>query len=128
MVRGGNLYLAAGALRRGGATGYYWANTALDSDPNALYLDFNSTNVLPSRTNDRWLGFMVWALRYLFVFVSDRKAVPTIVAVRRDDVSAIEMEGVRIELRWVGSASPVVAKAARAPQRASSHIHVPATS
>ena len=70
--------MAAGALRRGGATGYYWANTALDSDPNALYLDFNSTNVLPSRTNDRWLGFMVWALRYLFVFVSDRKAVPTI--------------------------------------------------
>ena len=59
---------------------------------------------------------------------TDHKAVPTIVAVRRDDVSAIEMEGVRIELRWVGSASPVVAKAARAPQRASSHIHVPATS
>ena len=60
--------------------------------------------------------------------VLDRNAVPTIVAARRDDVSAIEIEVVRIELRWVDSASPVVATDARVPQRASSHIHVPATS
>ena len=61
-------------------------------------------------------------------FVSDRKAVPTIVVVRRDDVSAMEIEVVRIELRLVGADSPVVAIDARGPQRASSHIHVPATS
>ena len=58
----------------------------------------------------------------------DRKATPTSVVVRRDDVSVIEIEEVRIELRLVGADSPVVSIAARAPQRASSHSHGPATS
>ena len=58
----------------------------------------------------------------------DRKATPTSVVVRRDDVSVIEIEEVRIERRRVGADSPVVSIAARAPQRASSHSHGPATS
>ena len=58
----------------------------------------------------------------------DRKAAPTIAVARRVDASAIEMEDVRIERRLVGVDSPVEATVARVPQRASSHIHGPATS
>lgn len=58
----------------------------------------------------------------------DRKARPTIEVARREDVSTIEIEAVRIELRLVGADSPVDAIVARVPQRASSHNHVPATS
>ena len=58
----------------------------------------------------------------------DRKAIPTIDVVRREDASAIDNEVVRRELRRVGADSPVVASAVRAPQRASSHSHDPATS
>ena len=58
----------------------------------------------------------------------DRKAEPTTGVVRREDDNAIEIEVVRIELRRVGADSPVVASVARAPQRASSHSHDPATS
>ena len=86
------------------------------------FLYYSNSYVYPVNDSMRWSGFTVCPVWL------DRKAVPTIVAVRRGDVSAIEIEVVRIELRLVGGTIPVVASAARGPQRASSHIHEPATS
>ena len=61
-------------------------------------------------------------------YYSARKAVPTIAVDRRVDVSAIEIEVVRIELRLVGADSPVDAILARGPQGATLKIRIPATS
>ena len=58
----------------------------------------------------------------------DRKAIPTIDVVRREDDNAIEIEVVCIELRLVGADSPVDAILARGPQGATLKIRIPATS
>lgn len=58
----------------------------------------------------------------------DRKAVPATIAVRRVDVSAIEIEAVCIELRGRGGTRPVDATEACVSQRANSHTDKPATS
>lgn len=48
-----------GSLRLAGYNGYYWATTAYPSELYAYNLDFNSTNVFPSYSSDRWYGFTV---------------------------------------------------------------------
>ncbi len=63
-----------------------------------------------------------------FQKVPDRKASPASAVVRRVDASTNEIEVVRIEQRCIGGRRPVVASAARMPQRASRYIDLPATS
>ncbi len=127
------MVIGTGSLKVAGLNSYYWLATAYPSVLNAYILYFDQGIVLPSRFEHHLYGFTVQRKDLKIKLKGwgtdlDRKAVPTIVAVRRGDVSAIEIEVVRIELRLVGGTIPVVASAARGPQRASSHIHEPATS
>ena len=104
-------------MRNVGYGGYNWTSTAYPSSNQYIYYtNFSNDYVYPSAYYNRFYGF------------TDRKAAPTTVAVRREDVSAIEIEAVRRELRRVGADSPVVAIVARVPQRTKIHIYIPATS
>lgn len=51
--------MTAGSLRSADANGYYWHSTAHASLHYAYSLVFNDISIFPSRSNDRWLGFMV---------------------------------------------------------------------
>lgn len=43
--------------------GYYWSSTPHIETTHAYYLNFNSSAVSPSYSNDRWLGFPVRLVR-----------------------------------------------------------------
>ncbi len=66
-VRGGVVHLDTGSLRYAGHSRYWSATTY----PNATYaygLDFNSTNVLPSGYNYRFIGFSVCCVVFSSTF------------------------------------------------------------
>ena len=127
------MVIGTGSLKVAGFNSYYWLATAYPSVLNAYILYFDQGIVLPSRFEHHLYGFTVQRKDLKIKLKGwrtdlDRKARPTIEVARREDVSTIEIEAVRIELRLVGADSPVDAIVARVPQRASSHNHVPATS
>lgn len=73
-------------MRNVGYGGYNWTSTAYPSSNQYIYYtNFSNDYVYPSAYYNRFYGF------------TDRKAIPTIIVVRRADVSAIEIEVVRIE-------------------------------
>ena len=62
LTRGGHVGMTTGSLRSAGYDGYYWGVSAYQSELYAYGLYFNSTNVLPSSSDTRWLGFTVQTL------------------------------------------------------------------
>ena len=55
-------------MRYAGRNGYYWSATTYPNATNAHYLEFNSTNVLPSYYNHRFSGFSVRGIVFFFPF------------------------------------------------------------
>ena len=61
-VRSDLINILSGRLRYSGLGGYNWSSRINIDESSAYYLDFNSSDLDPSRNNNRYLSF---PLRYL---------------------------------------------------------------
>ena len=67
-VRGGHVYLDTGSLRNASLNSFYWSATTYPNVTYAYALDFNSTNVFPSRYSVRFIGFSVCCVVFSSTF------------------------------------------------------------
>ncbi len=67
LTRGGFVYLGTGALRYAARISHYWMSTATQSLLESYYLHVD-INIYPSRSNERYYGFMV-RIKHLLIFL-----------------------------------------------------------
>ncbi len=68
--------MMSGAARYLGHVGIFWTASSYMSTLSTYSLYFNTTNILTSYNNVRWVGFMVGCAKIWSCVLADRKAMP----------------------------------------------------